>query len=395
MNKLHSTLDLIEFASGPAFGVDANMRITGWNEGAEALLGYSYSEAFGRSCGHVLQASYSTGEPLCSVACKGSECFSKGQKWSVESCKVRHKNGKFIPAEISTLVLPRNARKNAAGETVSIIFIHPSHSEENDISAGTLLNISSLGKFRLSLDGKELNIEKWKRKQALTILKCLVCQLDKPVHRERLMEWLWPEVDSVNGWKRLKVTISYLRAELRKGGLPEDIIETVGQSYLLRSEAVWVDSSIFCSRVATGWKLLKEGDLSNALGQFEEAENLYRGNFFEDEPYAEWCAVERERLLEIYLELLAGMENCYSQQGSFLEAVRVCQQALYTDPSRENFIRALITNLVNLGRPDWARTHFISWRKKLDEEFGIHPTHETLLAFNQLVENQVNKISQI
>lgn len=279
MDKVISTFDLINYASDPAFGIDANMRITGWNDGAAELLGYPRSETSGRYCGQILQAAYFTGEPLCSKACEGQTCFSKGQKWSIDSCKIRHKNGKLIPAGISSLVLPKEVRQNVLGETVSIVFLHKTITEEEELAAETQMRISSLGQFGLTFGNKRLAIDKWKRKQAVTILKCLVCNLDKPVHRERLIEWLWPEVDSENGWKRLKVTISYLRAELRKGGVQEEIIETVGQSYLVRSSSIWIDSDVFCSRVAQGRELLKTGNLPNALQYFEDAESLYRGNF--------------------------------------------------------------------------------------------------------------------
>lgn len=392
MSREVNTFDLIEYASDPAFGIDENMLITGWNEAAVQLLGYPCNETSGKNCGQILQASYASGEPLCSMKCEGRSCFTKGQKWGVDACKIRHKSGKLISAGISSMVLPIEARKNIAGETVSIIFLHKSMVEEEEQNTESRLRISSLGQFGLLLGEKNIAIEKWKRKQAVTILKCLVCNLDKPVHRERLIEWLWPEAESENGWKRLKVTISHLRAKLREGGVEEEVIETVGQSYLVRSNVVWIDSDIFNSRVAQGRKLLKTGNLVNALHYFEDAESLYKGNFFEEEPYAEWCAVERERLLEIYLELLAGMVNCYSQQGKYLEAIRVSEKALYTDPSRENFIRALMENLVKLGRPDWARTHFLSWQKKLDREYALQPTRETLSAFNRLIETEINKI---
>ena len=380
-----STSDLIDFASDPAFGVDSRMRITAWNEGAVELLGYSNAEAVGQKCGQILQALYSTGEKLCSVLCEGSSCVVSGKKWGIGSCQIKHKNGKMIAAGISSLVVPMESRGNAFGDTIAVFFIRRANGEVANVSSEAPMRIFSLGQFGLAVAGNGLNVEKWKRKQAATVLKCLICHLDRPVHRERLIEWLWPEADVECGWQRLKVTISYLRAELRKGGAQREIIETVGHCYLLRRSAVWVDSDAFCALVSVGWELLKAGNLADAEARFEEAESLYRGDFFEGEPYAEWCAVERERLREIHLELLTGMVNCYQQRGKFMEASRVCHAALSTDPCRENFIRALMGNLVNLNRPDWARAHFITWRKNLSEEFGLQPTYETLMTFEDLM----------
>lgn len=68
-----------------------------------------------------------------------------------------------------------------------------------------------------------------------------------------------------------------------------------------------------------------------------------------------------------------------------MEATRVCRAALSNDPCREGFLRTLLENLVMLGRPDWAESHFVSWRRTLDEDYGLQPTRETLQVYQRLV----------
>lgn len=380
-----NTSDLIEFASDPAFSLDNDMRVVGWNAGAEALLGYSQTETFGRPCSQVLQAFYPTGEPLCSVICEGRACISGGKKWGIGDCRIRHKNGEMITAGISSLVLPVESRKENSDDPIALIFLRKGTGAATETSLEMPMRIFALGHFGLAISGNGLNVDSWKRKKAALILKCLVSELDKPVHRERLIEWIWPNTDLESSWPRLKVTISYLRGVLREGGASANIIETVDQSYLLRRSSVWVDSDVFCTLVASGWDLLKTEKLSEALKHFEEAESLYRGDFFEDEPYAEWCTVERERLHEIYLEMLTGLAKCYTDMGRFMDASRICRLALSSDPCRENFIRILMESLVSLDRSDWARAHFIFWRRTLDQEYGLQPTEETLKAYRRYI----------
>jgi DNA-binding SARP family transcriptional activator len=379
------TTDLIAFASDPAFAVDENMRVIGWNPGAEQLLGYSTTEALGQKCSKVLQAFYPTGEPLCSMLCEGRSCLAAGRKWGIAACRIRHKTGKMVTAGISTLVLPPEARKENNGDAVAVVFLRGADGAVNDVAAISPLRVFTLGQFGLAVAGEGLQVESWKRKQAAVVLKCLASQLGRSVHRERLIEWLWPEADVERGWERLKVTISYLRAKLRAGGAMDDTIETVGQSYLLRRDAVWIDADVFARLVAAGWGLLKDGNRGEARARFEEAESLYRGDYLEDEPYAEWCAEERERLREIYLELLAGLAKCYAEDGLFLEALQVCRTALTQDPCRESFLRALLENLVNLDRADAAEAQFSAWRRSLDEEYGLQPTRKTLQLYQRLV----------
>lgn len=388
-------IDLVDFASDAAFSVDGDMRVTAWNSGAQELLGYSAKEAIGQKCPRVLQAFYPTGEPLCSMLCEGRECLAIGSKWSLVSCRIRHKGGQMIAAGISTLVLPPEARQENEGDEVAVVFLRNGTGSDDLAPAPRQMRIFTLGQFGLAVAGKGLDVGSWKRKQAAVLLKCLVSQLDRPVHRERLIEWLWPDADPERGWQRLKVTISFLRGKLFEGGANKETIETVGQSYLLRRDAVWVDSDKFESTVTAGWEHLKEGNLPDAQDRFEEAEGLYRGDYFEDEPYAEWCALERERLREIYLELLTGMARCYAESGSFVEASWACRKALTIDPCRESFVRNLLENLVNLGRPDWAKAQFTAWRYRLAEELGLQPTDETLQIYHELIEGQPSNAADI
>jgi len=382
------TKDLIEFASDPAFGLDDEMKVTGWNSGAEKLLGYSRDEAAGLPCSQVLQAYYPTGEPLCSTMCEGRACISEGQKWRMDACQIRRKDGEMVDAGISSLVVPLEARSIGNDETVAMIFLRKLADEDGNAHHEVPLRIFTLGRFGLAACGKGLNVEGWKRKQAALVLKCLICNIGKPVHRERLIDWIWPTADVKSGWQRLKVTISYLRKALQEGGVDADIVETIGQSYLLRRKAVWVDSDIFPKLINEGWEFLKSGNFEKAQSRFDEAESLYRGELFEDDPYADWCAVERERLREVHLEMLTGMVRCYSEQGRFLEVARICRVALASDPCRENFIRAMMRSMASLNLHDWARAHFVTWRKTLDLQYGLEPTESTLNVYHQLIDKR-------
>ncbi len=385
---MNNILELLEHSSDPAFAVDSRMQIVGWNSGAEALLGYTAAEAIGQGCACILRAVFPTGEPLCSSSCEGRACFANGRKWSISACRLQHKNGSCILAGISTLVVPPGVRLKNGDSTSAVIFLREVSEGIPEATVDLPMRVSTFGNFSISSAGKGLNVESWKRKQAVLVLKCLINQLNRPVHRERLIEWIWPDADPLRGWQRLKVAVSFLRSMLRKHGVTSATIDTIGQTYLLRSEGVWLDSAAFVSLVTLGWKSLNDGNRVEAQTCFEEAEGLYCGDYFEDEPYAEWCAAERERLREMYLELLAGLAECYASSVRFMDAARVCRTALAIDPCRESFLRELLENLAKLGQPDWAKAQYIAWRRKLVEDIGFEPAPETEQAFQRLVEHR-------
>jgi two-component SAPR family response regulator len=251
------------------------------------------------------------------------------------------------------------------------------------------LQIFTLGCFGLVVSGRGIALEKWKRKQAVTLLKYLVTQLDRPVHRERLLHCLWPDVDEKQGWGRLKVTMYYLRRELRDNGLSDDVVKTSDNAYLLRRDAVWVDSYAFERFVTEGRELQQQGHWRDALRRYDEARHLYRGDYLEEEIFSDWCAEERERLREIYLEMLARTAECHAELGQYAEAVHICRKALVFDPCRENSHCLLMENLVNYGRPDMALAQFRHCQQVLAKEFGAEPMPATKRLYQQILKEGV------
>ena len=382
------TRDLVNFASDAAFAVDGDSRIVGWNEAAHDLLGYADGEVIGRPCYEILEAVLPGGEPLCTPSCEGAMCFKLRRPFAVPACRLRCKDGQWAPAAISTLVMPRETGIRPKGEAVAIVFLREERSAPEQSRAVLPLRIYTLGRFGLSSGGRGLPIETWERKQALTLLKYLVTHQGRPIHRERLIDCLWPDADEAAGRKRLKVTVYYLRRQLRSAGIGERVVDTAGKSYTLRRDAVWVDAGAFEELITEGLNLERHGRPEQALRRYNAAQHLYRGDYLEEEPYADWCAEERERLREKHLELLASMAECHAALGHYAEAAQVCRTALFCDPCRESFLCALLEYFVRLGRVDWAEAQFRYWRKVLKDELDTEPMPETLRLYHRLVKNE-------
>mgnify|MGYP001259583685 CR=1 FL=1 len=376
---------MVEFASDAAFAIDDRHRVTAWNRSAEQLLGYAPDEVIGRNCAEVLQSLLPGGEPLCMPNCELFRCFRRCQPRGVTSCRVRRKNGDWVTVGYSSLVMPGQTQGPPSGVIVAIVFLHEKEERHVRVPLHGVLQIFALGKFGLAANGRGVAVDKWKRRQAVTLLKFLVSQLDRPVHRERILDCLWPDVDEERGWGRLKVTMYYLRTQLRAAGAGENAVQTVGDAYLLKRDAVWVDADNFEKRVAEGRALEAKGRGSDALRCYEEAQFLYRGNYFEQDAFADWCAEERERLGEIYMEMLTRKADCHAQRGEYAEAVQMCRKGLVHDPCRESFHRALMQYLARLGRPDWAVAQFRHCQATLAREFGAEPTPETQRLYRQIL----------
>ncbi len=376
--------DLAEFASDAAFAIDAESKIVAWNARAQQLLGYTPSEAIGRYCGDVLQATLPGGEPLCHSDCDVFRCLRDCRPYGVPGCRLRHRDGKYIPASMASVVISEQARSLYADNVMAVIFIHAG-ATATPVPQHHMLQVFTLGSFGIVLAGRNIDIGKWKRKKAVTLLKYLITQLDRPVHRERLLDCLWPGVDQSRGWGRLKVTMYYLRRELRANGMSDDVVKTVGNAYLLRRDAVWVDVDVFERLVTEGRALQDQAQWSDALDCYVDAQRLYRGEYLEEETFADWCAEERERLHELYLEMLARTAECHAELGQYAEVVQIYRKALVFDPCRESFHCLLMEDLVKDGRPDLALAQYRHCQQVLAREFGVEPLPETQRLYQQIL----------
>lgn len=385
-----TVLQLVDGASDAAFAIDDHHQVVVWNKAAEQLLGYSAGEVIGQRCGEILQSVLPGGEPLCLPDCEMFRCFRRCQPSGVPECRVRRKDGNWVIVGYSSLVMPGQVQESANGAIVAVVFLHEIEEQHVQIPQRGLLQIFTLGKFGLVANSRGIVVDKWKRRQAVTLLKILATHLDRPVHRERILDCLWPDVDEERGWGRLKVTMYYLRTQLRASGVGEDAVQTVGNAYLLRRDAVWVDAENFEKLVTEGRTLESKGRCDDALHCYDEAQSLYRGDYLEQEVFADWCAEERERLSEIYMEMLTRKAGCHAQRGEFVEAAQVCRKALVHDPCRESFHCSLMQYLVHLGRADWAIAQYRNCQNVLAREFGVEPMPETQRLHQKILAQQIS-----
>jgi PAS domain S-box-containing protein len=378
---------LVNYASDAAFAIDDDLTIVAWNYGARRLLGYVRREVLGRHCSEILRTALPNGEPLCVPDCEGARCFRNFRAFSAASCRARHKDGGWVPLNIASIVMPKIARSSQTRSAVAVVILRGEEEEDRPSLPGQKLQIFTLGRFGLTAGGRSLAVKAWERRQAVTLLKYLVANLGRPIHRETLMEYFWPEGDEDRGWRRLKVTVHSLRHQLRSAGIVEDIVETVGKTYALKREMVWVDTEAFERCVGEGVTLQRRQRWDKALHRYEEAQRLYRGDYMAEDIYADWCTAERERLFEIYLEMLTGIAECHAQAGHFAEAVGVCRAALVRDPGRESFHRRLMEYLVRLGHADRAMAQYHDCRRLLAREFDVEPMPETQRLYQQILES--------
>jgi DNA-binding SARP family transcriptional activator len=195
------------------------------------------------------------------------------------------------------------------------------------------LAIRCFGAFELVLDGKQLDLASVKPR-ARSLLAMLVVRAGAPVHRELLMEALWPGSSPVSAAGNLHVVVSTLRRALQPGRARGDasLIRREGEAYRLAiPEDSFVDLVSFESALAEARTARGARDLDRAVAACERALDLYRGELLPAEGPADWLLPDRERRAAEACEAAAVAAEALLERAETPRAVALCERGLAVD----------------------------------------------------------------
>ena len=105
-------LDAFALCAEPVFAINERRRIIFWNRAIERLLGYTYDDVAGRSCGEVLAGNDTFGNRYCTDGCPIVSIAQRGDCVRHFSLAAKTKDARSVPMEISILkfVMPQSHR---------------------------------------------------------------------------------------------------------------------------------------------------------------------------------------------------------------------------------------------------------------------------------------------
>jgi DNA-binding SARP family transcriptional activator len=247
------------------------------------------------------------------------------------------------------------------------------------------LSVHLFGTFQAFLDGTPVN--SW-RKKSESVFKYLIVHRAVPVHREKLFELFWPDLDPQPARNCLNVTLHALRQSLQANealSVTDSLVQFSNDHYSLHPRLnVWTDIDAFTNYITLAQFALKHGDLANALAHNEMATALYRGHFLENDCYEEWTIQHRERLKSAYMTLLAQQSQLYYESGNFVQALDYSQKILEHDNCNEEAHCQIMRCYYALGRRGLALRQYQVFCDILTHVLGVSPMDETTCLYEQI-----------
>lgn len=248
-----------------------------------------------------------------------------------------------------------------------------------------VVRIETFGGLRLYRAGARVPDGTFGRAKARALLGALVCADTRGIHRDRLLEHLWPELTPDRGARALDTTLHELRRTLeplappRSGG---SLIAREGEIYRLAlGERDSWDAGEFVRLARPAPGAANEVDLERMLS----AETLWRGEFLPDFPYEPWAEDTRRDLDRERVSLLERLAAALAEMGRPAAAIERYRQLIETDPEREGWHRALMGAYAQAGERPLALRQFHACRATLRARLGIEPSPETRALYTSLL----------
>ena len=170
----------------------------------------------------------------------------------------------------------------------------PPHAGDEHAAPTPPVDVRCFGGLRLAVAGTAIDLSPL-RPRSRTLLRMLALSADQDVHRERLVDQLWPDAEVGVATRRLQVAISSTRQFLEQAGMPAGFgIVRRGDAYRLTlPSGSLVDVRQFEQSISAA---AAAPTVERALELRHRAIALYCGELFPEEGPAEFVVGPRERL---------------------------------------------------------------------------------------------------
>ena len=237
-----------------------------------------------------------------------------------------------------------------------------------------LLQIGLLGGFAVSVAGRPVAEDAWRLRRARTLIKVLALAPEQRLHRDLLVELLWP--DQTPAANSLHQVLYTARRAL---GEASGRLAMRGDMVVLATDLVDVDAFEAAAR---------EARRSRTTEGYRAALDLYGGELLPEDRFEDWAQLRRDTLRETQLALLVELAGLQAETGERVAAVQTLQRVVVEDPLHEAAHRELMRRFADDGRSQQALAQYEQLRDALRRELAADPDPHTRALYREILAGQ-------
>ncbi len=236
------------------------------------------------------------------------------------------------------------------------------------------LDICMLGGFDLSCAGRSATSEVWRLSKAQSLIQLLALAPGHRIHREQVLETLWPGADPKVAAGNFYQVIHAARGALESVSPPGTDLR---QALQLRTHVIalsppielWIDAIEF-------EKLTRNAVTASDVAAMRSAVAMYKGDLLPEHPYEDWIEPRRQLLRDQCVTLLIELGRAQECAGNYPSALDSYREAAALDPIKEQARAGVMRVEALLGQPASALEEYDRLEDLLNEELGVEPDIE-------------------
>lgn len=246
------------------------------------------------------------------------------------------------------------------------------------------LRLQYFGAFTVFYKGKQLVCDLPRKPKLL--LAYLLFHYRRSIHRDQIIDWLWPDVDGDSARNSLNNAICHIRRWISGIGLQGNILTFKDNLYKISSQLeMHADTVVFSQLLHDGQA--RAMNSVQAADYFHRAFAYYRGRFLEEWMDDPWVQRESERFREKYLLAIDKLSGWYFDEGAYEQAISITQKVLEVEPLHEEAHRRLMQCYLQLGFRDKALRQFEKCKTSLYQQLNIGPNVQTMRLLEEIQGN--------
>jgi predicted ATPase/DNA-binding SARP family transcriptional activator len=249
------------------------------------------------------------------------------------------------------------------------------------------VRIQLLGTFGVEVDGAPVPAQRWRLRKARMLVAMLALAPGQRMHRDQVIELLWPDVDPGAGAHNLHQAVYVARRAFAAAG-SQDLLAVHDEQVALCAGTVEVDALEFEAAATHSIAADDEHLLRSAV-------ESYGGDLLPDWAYEDWLAERRTVLRDSYHAVLMRLAELLTRTGAADEAQPLLDRVLRSDPLHEAAVRAVMAGLAATGRRSEALARYERLRDDLREAFGTDPDKQTADLFRELLTGGFPEVKEL
>jgi ATP/maltotriose-dependent transcriptional regulator MalT len=217
-------------------------------------------------------------------------------------------------------------------------------SSDQATPAAPLIVLRCLGGFSLATGRVELP---WRqlRPRVRALLMLLAMNHGRQLHREQLIDALWPNATLASGIRSLQVAVSSIRQCLSTGGITEDALRRHGDAYALELPSVSDQLAEFQRLARAGARAPRAKALRLRLAALDR----YAGDLLPEVGPAEWVVEERTRLRLVAAEVGSEAARDALAADDLRTALEAARRSVALDPYHDSSWELIVDICERLG----------------------------------------------